>query len=157
MTDRWPRVDEKLVIELWNKGLTGLQIARELKTTRSAILGKIARLRRNGVVFERQHTPREKANKEFVPKRSRARPPSLAVIPKVAPVLPVSKPKPAGYMGQSIPFKKITNKTCKYSVSGDIPEDFLFCGDPVYKKSFCEHHYKLCYGFGSINNDVVAA
>lgn len=151
---KWTKQDEQVIITLWNDGYTGYEIARHLKTTRSAILGKIGRMRKEGVVFERQYTPAKERVAKAKPRRTpHPKPMKVAIIPKIEvdtpkklePVVsPESTCKP-------IPFAKLTNKTCKYSVSGKLPHDYMFCGAPVHKHCLCEYHFGICYT-GKVKN-----
>ena len=45
MTRNWTREMESELLRLWKRGLTGLQIGERMGFTRSAILGKLSRLR----------------------------------------------------------------------------------------------------------------
>lgn len=145
---KWAKEDENVIIKLWNDGYTGYEIARHLKTTRSAILGKINRMRKNGVVFEREHTPKAERVAAAKPRRApHPKKPKIAVIPKTEIQLPkiVEPVVLPNQTREPIKFAQLTNKTCKYSVSGNLPHDYLFCGEPVHKNCFCEYHFKICY------------
>lgn len=151
-TELWTSEAEQLIIDLWDKNYSGYQIAVALKTTRSAILGKISRMRRRGITFKRAYDPtRSKKNAKTLP--SPKLPPIkvnnqvLKMVkpePPPKPVVVIEEPVPK-YTGKPISVMELTLNTCKYSVSGVYPKDFLFCGGPVHKRSFCKEHYGLCY------------
>lgn len=152
---RWSSIDEQMIVNLWNDGYTGYEIARVLKTTRSAILGKISRMRKSGMEFKRDYLPMEervanaKLRKAPHPNPlSKTKTMKLAYIPKageIKPPTPIPTKAPVPINCKPIPFSKLTNKTCKFSVSGNLPADYLFCGAPVHKNCLCEDHYKICY------------
>ena len=35
--------------------------------------------------------------------------------------------------------------SCRYVVGDDEELGALYCGEPVSKRSYCEHHFNLCY------------
>ena len=151
-TELWTSEAEQLIIDLWDKNYSGYQIAVALKTTRSAILGKISRMRRRGVTFQRSYDPnRSKKNTKTLP--SPKLPPIkvnnqvLKMVkpePPPKPVVVIEEPVPK-YTGRPISVMELTLATCKYSVSGNRAADYLFCGGPTYKRSFCKEHFNLCY------------
>ena len=151
-TELWTSEAEQLIIDLWDKNYSGYQIAVALKTTRSAILGKISRMRRRGVTFQRSYDPnRSKKNAKTLPS------PKLPPIKVNNQVLKMVKPEPPPkpvvviedpvpkYTGKPISVMELTLATCKYSVSGNRAADYLFCGGPTSKRSFCKEHFNLCY------------
>jgi hypothetical protein len=152
ITELWTTEAEQLIIDLWDKNYTGYQIAVALKTTRSAILGKISRMRRRGITFKRAYDPtRSKKNAKTLP--STKLPPIkvnnqvLKMVkpePAPKPVVVIKEPVPK-YTGKPISVMELTPNTCKYSVSGNRASDYMFCGGPIHKRSFCKEHYGLCY------------
>lgn len=149
----WTDEAENLIVELWDKGFSGYQIAVAMKTTRSAILGKIARMRRKGIKFVRAYDPNRT-------KRGKVKPPTPVNIPPVKVVIKSLKvvkqqpepkpvvvivPPPPPYEGDPLTILQVKDTTCKYSVSGTRAPDYRFCGGPVYKRSLCHHHFELCY------------
>ena len=152
ITELWTSEGENLIIELWDKGFSGYQIAVALKTTRSAILGKISRMRRKGITFERAYNPAKVKGKVKPPTPVNLSPITVTVqalkIKKPEPMpkpIVIIIPEPPPYDGKPLTIMEVTNDTCKYSVSGTQPKDYLFCGGPVHKRSLCKAHYSLCY------------
>lgn len=43
--------------------------------------------------------------------------------------------------------------TCRH-ITGDPKENPIFCGHKKFKKSYCEYHYKLCYGRENVTLNV---
>jgi hypothetical protein len=149
----WTDEGERLIIELWDKGFSGYQIAVALKTTRSAILGKISRMRRKGMTFNRQYNPgRAKKGSRKAPTPVNLPPVTVTVQslkmkkpePDPKPIV-VIIPEPPPYTGKPLTILEVTNDTCKYSVSGTRAPHYRFCGGPTFKRSLCKHHFELCY------------
>lgn len=135
---------DKLIIELWDKGYTGGHIANEVSLTRNAVMGRIGRFRKQGLVGYKMHakidlkkaTPKAlKAVKafNFYPKMFRNRLP-----PAPLPELPPVKDKPISFM-------ELTPFTCRFVVNDGKASEFLFCGKPKMIRSYCEDHARLCY------------
>lgn len=152
-SELWTDEGERLIVELWDKGFSGYQIAVALKTTRSAILGKISRMRRKGMTFKRNYDP-GRAKKGRVKAPTPVNPPPVIVTvqalkikkpePTPKPIV-IIIPEPPPYNGTPLTIMEVTNDTCKYSVSGTRAPDYRFCGGPVHKRSLCKHHFDLCY------------
>lgn len=152
ISELWTEEGERLIIELWDKGFSGYQIAVALKTTRSAILGKISRMRRKGMTFQRSYDPSRVKGKVKQPT-----PVNLPHVVATVQALKIKKPEPEPkpivviipepppYSGKPLTILEGTNDTCKYSVSGTRASNYLFCGGPVHKRSLCKEHYSLCY------------
>lgn len=135
---------DKLMIELWDKGYTGSQIANEVSMTRNAVMGKLSRLRKLGLVAYKMKAKVDLKNmkpkslklaKAFnsYPKMFRHRMP-----PAPLPEMPPIKDKP-------IKFMDLTPFSCRYIVNDGKASEFLFCGKPKMIRSYCEDHAKLCY------------
>lgn len=135
---------DRKIIELWESGLTGGDIARELETTRSAILGKLRRLRLDGHVSYkmkakvdlRTATKKEiRIAKSFNINRKQAR--------FALPPTPLPKPRPIKH--EPIKFMDLTPFSCRYVVNDGHASTFLFCGKPKATGSYCSDHAKICY------------
>ena len=59
----WTTEKEEKLKELWKKGLTGSEIAKTFNTTRSAILGKVHRLKLEARAVSKKKLATPKANK----------------------------------------------------------------------------------------------
>jgi hypothetical protein len=152
---------ERLILEMWEQGATGSEIANQIGKTRSAVLGKLNRLRTKGFVgykvsmqrieaqkiklgtkpppkkveLKKKGTPKVLQKKGFVfsTNASRKRQEPLFI-----------EPTPSKE-GEPVTFMELEHWMCKYVVSGDRAADFKFCGQKAIKKRFCEQHHKLCY------------
>lgn len=157
----------KEIAVLWAQGLTGTEIARRMEITRGAVLGKIHRMRESGEISVRLRDQRLHAIRTETQKREAARianlpqpvenaiyriedkaiPLALVNVEPVGdiymPIICEELPEPESV--QSIPFDKLTPKSCRFIVNSGNPADFLFCGQAKKGKSYCEKHMKLCY------------
>jgi GcrA cell cycle regulator len=122
---------------LWDdKGLSAGLIAREMHTTRNAIIGKAYRMR-----LSPRGSTANVADKSIkptrVPTKPRARPRPAAVTP----IRVQSRQYPPG---APIPLIDLQSHHCRW-VLGD-PRDMLFCGQrKLEPHSYCELHVKQAY------------
>lgn len=159
MTNTTHRLREDFVVKLlalWEKGMTGSEIAKELGTTRNAVMGKLHRLKAEGRVVARpkdmkkvavadEEKPRQP--KEPKPKREK---PTLITLPSTTvqrgltskPVVPVVERVKRG----PVRFADLTRRACRYVINNGRPETYLFCGEvSAPGLPYCEDHAKLCY------------
>ena len=130
----------KKILELWGKGLTGKQIGEKLGMTRSAVLGKVGRLRKLGLLEYR-----DPAQKKNISSKERAQRKSYPFVKsnkrKTLPPLP---PVEDGLRPLSLMELKATS--CRFVINDSKkPSDFLFCGKPKKTGSYCEDHHSICY------------
>lgn len=155
------------MLDLWAQGLTGAEIARRLGVTRSAVLGKIHRMREAGHINVRISDQRIRAIR-IETKRLEAE--RIANLPQpvenaiyqvedqaiplamvnVEPVGEIAMPVAYEELTElesmrSIPFEKLTPKSCRFIINTGSPADFLFCGRAKTGRSYCDEHMKLCY------------
>ena len=155
----------KEMLDLWAQGLTGSEIAKRLGVTRSAVLGKIHRMREAGHLNIRVSDQRIRAMRIAAKKNEAERIANLPqsvmnaiykVEDKEIPLALVNV-KPAGDADMPIiceempepmhpvSFEKLTPKSCRFIINTGNPADFLFCGRAKVNKSYCAEHMKLCY------------
>jgi hypothetical protein len=135
--------DHKM-IALWESGMTGTQIANELSTTRSAILGKLRRLRLDGHVSYKMNV---KVDLKAASKKQINKAKSLNANRKslrfAQPPQPLPKPRPIKH--EPIKFLDLTPFSCRYIVNEGHASTFLFCGKPKTHRAYCGDHAKICY------------
>jgi GcrA cell cycle regulator len=129
MHQNW--TDEKLALlrKLWSKGKTATAIAQQLGASKSAVLGKIFRLR--------LPTPPERpvsAETSPLAHRQKGR-------PLKTPEKPIVK------RGKSL--LELTNQTCRWPIGDPSKQSFHFCGEPGADLEqgipYCERHSKRAY------------
>lgn len=149
------------MIALWELNKTTREIAEELGVTKNSVCGALKRLRDKGVALERRPgghiLPKEKTQeiaklKKVASLKKRAKAKAEAAPPKREPeqpflplfVIKPPEPKVPPKVGK-LKFMDLRRTSCRYVVSGDRPENFLFCGDPKERGSYCAEHAALCY------------
>jgi len=141
----WTVERQKLLTRLWLEGKTSTEIARELGTTRSAVIGMVGRcgIRRYALKAAGVDVPEHKGGGSYQ-QRNRSRKPKAAPAiltvtgkPKAAPMpkdqAPPLVPEPARSL--KIDFMELTETNCHFP-SGNNP--FTFCGQPTeFGKPYC--------------------
>lgn len=145
---------ERLILEMWEQGASGTEIGIQIGKTRSAVLGKLNRLRAKGYVGYKVSLMRIEAQKEKEAKKAPPIKPKAGQKPKtfvISKSIARKRQKPIfieptpSKEGDPVTFMQLEHWMCKYVVSGAKASEFLFCGQKASKKSFCELHHKLCY------------
>jgi GcrA cell cycle regulator len=145
------------LLAMWRAGMTAREIAASLGTTRNAVIGKIFRLRSNGVDMTRVFIPPP-------PKPVRQRKPSTLVKkveperPKAVWPPPLTEEQKAALIAErkaqmererrprGIKFAALGSRDCRYIINAGRPADYLFCGDIREPgKPYCKEHADLCY------------
>ena len=115
--------------ELWEAGLSGSDIGRELGCTRNTVLGHVHRL---GLMTRVE--PRR------IPKPKTFR---LNVGPKKPPYIP--PPPPCAPDSLNLDMESLTSKTCRWP-EGDAQSGITFCGVlPRENSPYCPFHTKSAW------------
>lgn len=127
------RDQKKHILYMWNKGLTGGEIADTLGVTRGAVLGYVHRARMSG---------------EFLEERAIGKNPNKYPIQKVKKYEQSDIGGINGYFvrpeyGLSILDLGYTN--CRFIVSEDSGKPPIYCGEEIDRGSYCKEHADLCY------------
>jgi GcrA cell cycle regulator len=121
-----------LLKKLWADGETATAIAMRLRTSKSAVLGKVFRLRLRPVAKATAAAARRNAAK--VGRRRRGRPPA-------APTAPV--------MASGKTLFELTNNSCRWPHGQPGTKAFHFCGasgaDLESGRPYCERHMRRAY------------
>jgi len=121
---------------LWNRGLSGSAIGAELHVSRSAVLGKLARLgllrsRPREVTVRNGHTPRPREPRVPVLQLKVSRP-----LPE-----PVDLATEAAPTSRNLTIFETDSGTCKWPYA--TPEGTRYCGHPG--QPFCRYHAAMAY------------
>lgn len=144
-TAKWHGHDAKLR-ELVAAGLSSAMIAKELGTTRAAVIGRVHRLKLKllGIHIKRQarkriNKPRQyKSRQQRRPRPERSRPNPLPHrLPQIA-----AQPQPAKPLASLL---SRTPKQCAFIVKDGGFDDLTMCGGSVVYRSYCGHHARLSY------------
>jgi GcrA cell cycle regulator len=142
----WTRERIALLKRLWTDGETATAIAARLRMSRSAVLGKVFRLRlrpakkataasaRSGTaILRRRHKRRS-------PIKHRAKP--AARVARAAPAAPAALP-----LGKTL--FELTNGSCRWPHGQPGTKTFHFCGAPGADleggRPYCERHARRAY------------
>lgn len=123
---------------LWGKGLTASQIAKEIGggITRNAVIGKAHRLK-----LPSRPSPVKTEQKKAPPAASPAR----------APERPASTDQPIEKVAVEVPKHKttlleLTEQTCKWPIGHPGDADFYFCGKPSRPGvPYCPDHCLMAF------------
>jgi hypothetical protein len=141
-----------VIIKHWNEGLTATQIGEKIGKTRSAVLGKISRLRASGINLERRAVDKKekKTKRKDKPLKDERQlsfidfftetlvPGPVPDLPSIFDDLPISKSEAGIDLFSLKPFQ------CHY-VIGRIDDTSMYCGEPVHRRSMCKEHHARCY------------
>lgn len=120
---------DSTIIHMWNENYTGSQIAAELGVTRNVVMGVLHRYRCRGLV----------GRKILAPVKPAPTKPRRKSVPKI-------KEKPIVYVEGKVKFADLhQSRQCHYIVNDGPPSEYLFCGKPQEKGSYCAHHASICY------------
>ena len=145
----WTDDEDKLLIELWAAGKTSNQIADALQKSRGSIMGRVFRLRKEGVdLSARPRPPRKKRSYTYTPKPK----PKPRVLELAAVARPIPQPvspfisAPETEYGEACDILELRFFSCRYIVK---EKPTLYCNAMVHKHSYCEKHFLLCYQQGT--------
>tara|TARA_Y100000817_G_C16705306_1_gene476762 strand:- start:183 stop:683 length:501 start_codon:yes stop_codon:yes gene_type:complete len=138
----WTSEKVEKLKELWSKGLTASQIAKELgDTTRNAVIGKAHRLNLEARAPSKQpNSQKSRENKQIIRRNSNTAPMSRKA--KFQSILldknfEAENPKS---------LEELTEETCKWPIGHPNEEKFYFCGrKPESDFPYCKLH--VLYAF----------
>jgi GcrA cell cycle regulator len=132
----WTQEHETTIVKQWERGLSATKIADELSrilgaaVTRNMVIGKVDRLRKDGLVGAREEANHAlKLSREI--KTPRTPRPKKQFLPKPDPL--------------HIPMDALTKFSCTWTFGDPREEDFNYCGLSVERGSFCAQHAALAY------------
>jgi GcrA cell cycle regulator len=130
MQQSWPDKNLSLLKKLWSEGKTAVAIAQRLGVSKSAVLGKVFRLR--------LAPPAQK------PEPTAASSPTLW---RKGQQFAPESPDVAIKRGKSL--LELTNDTCRWPIGDPTKESFHFCGEPGADLEqgipYCERHRQRAY------------
>jgi hypothetical protein len=132
---------------MWEKNLTGKEISIQLGMTRNAVMGVVHRLIGKGELLHKTAEKQQIAYYRVMGEMKVKNPPPAPVVKKFiktqrAPVYVVDDlVDPL----QLTNFMSLKRDSCKYSISGNRASEYIFCNKTATNKSYCDHHYSICY------------
>lgn len=134
-------IDEK-IMALWADGKTGSEIAEVLEMSRSAVMGKLYRLRAAKYIEYKTVPPKPKND---TPVDRASRPKRAYRTPYFGPVVPLSPRKTTILNAVGVRLMELKHSSCRFIVNDGPVQDFLFCGKEKENGPYCAEHRKLCY------------
>jgi hypothetical protein len=143
---KWTPYDDHLLITAWEAGATAVVIAasfsaRGIPMMRSAILGRINRLRKAGLAIserqpQRSNSPAKREPATKAAPRPPEPPPAPAIIPRPAPRPELPTGRPLTLWG------RWPAKACRWPIFDRVTyTDPIFCGQPVAETGcYCTEH-----------------
>jgi hypothetical protein len=143
---KWTPYDDHLLITAWEAGATAIVIAasfseRGVAMQRSAILGRINRLRKAGLAISERQPQRNKTGAKREPAiKAAPRPPEPAPAPRAIPQPP---PRPEPLTGRPLTlWGRWPAKACRWPIFERVTHtEPIFCGHPVAETGcYCTEH-----------------
>jgi GcrA cell cycle regulator len=132
----WTRERIALLKRLWTDGKTATAIAAQLRMSKSAVLGKVFRLRLRPAAKATAAAAR--SNRKILNRRHKSRPP----------IKHRAKP-PAPAMASGKTLFELTNDSCRWPHGQPGTKAFHFCGAPGADleggRPYCERHARRAY------------
>lgn len=135
----------KTILDRRAEGFSASEIAQEISklrpgTTRNSVLGYLFRLdnKANGIKPFRPKPVRSAiALRQNPRKKKTSAPPGIASIEEMV------KPAPRHFVpGRGRTILELRHNDCRYIIH---ERQTRYCGEPIADRSFCEHHFALCY------------
>jgi hypothetical protein len=145
----WTEAQEQLLIRMWEEKAPAAEIAAALGSsyTRSAILGKVNRMRKHGVEFAVRKDPRQGRPKGSRNKKPPNYNPAPRSVVKLAPT-PVTDTPIVESLFQGVSILEAGLSHCRAVIGHDdsVHGLAIYCGAPVVNKtSFCQGHFDRFY------------
>jgi GcrA cell cycle regulator len=139
----WTRERIALLKRLWTDGETATAIAARLRMSRSAVLGKVFRLRLRPAAIATAAAAR--SNTAILRRRHKSRPP---IKHRAKPTAPAAPAAPAAMVSGKTLFE-LTNGSCRWPHGQPGTKAFHFCGAPGADleggRPYCERHARRAY------------
>jgi GcrA cell cycle regulator len=130
MQQSWPDKNLSLLKKLWSEGKTAVAIAQRLGVSKSAVLGKVFRLRLAPPAQKPEPTA---ASSPTLPRKGHQSGPEPQEVTKKR--------------GKSL--LELTNETCRWPIGDPTRKSFHFCGEPGADLEqgipYCERHRQRAY------------
>lgn len=161
----WNDERETILTRLWADGLSASEVAQEMGITRSAVIGKVHRMKiKGGSVPGRGGRQKESpetrqllrkiqlANKRQARAANKPFPIGDKAPPKLGPVQPyVEKPQPYDPpMNQRVTWDQLEDHHCRF-ILGDVQKSWCYCGGKKLNGvSYCGHHARIVFAVPEI-------
>jgi len=128
--------------EMWKKGLTTNEIAKELGVSKNSIIGKVHRLnltaRPSPIKKKEKSTPKSMMN--VLTQKSEA------VSDEGSIGMRTSSLQTKSYKHTCIKLSELDSHTCRWPIGDPKDENFCFCGKKVRAgETYCDEHAEIAY------------
>lgn len=135
----WTEQDEAILTRLWNAGQSGSQIAKVLRVSRNAVIGKVNRLNLPHRETVSRRIPVAHILKPQQQRKPRRPAPQFSATP-----MPAEPAAPQTALRLTL--MQLTDTTCRRPLGDPKHADFAFCGLPVREGSrYCPACHPLMY------------
>ncbi len=121
--------------DMWSKGISGKDIAKELNRSRNSIMGKIDRMGLSKPGETRLPRPR------YTPLIKTKR--TLALRGLTGRYRRIEYTPPPNFETGNVPFRLVRGGQCRFIACGTAGLETLMCGEPVVQGSYCGFHHQL--------------
>jgi len=139
------------IIEMWNAGSSGSEIATALNLTRNAILGFVHRQRRSGVFVEERASGRNNEKEKAEKKKAKIEK-KIEVKPKIRMEMPRVDITSAFDINEyfskpitGVSLLDLSYYSCRFIVTTENDKPPVYCGERVDRGSYCKPHADRCY------------
>lgn len=145
---------DKKIMSLYNMGMGTRAIAAEVGKSKNSICGLLTRYRswgfevRKGAVKKQVTASVPKAPKpikQILKPRAQRKHPFQMKFSFIDPKPLIHAEEIVNPVGKNLRFEQLKRTSCRYVVNSGRPENFLFCGEPIDRGAYCEHHANICY------------
>lgn len=140
------------ILELWQKNMSGGEIASYLGISRNSVIGVVHRARRNGEPLRGYQSKKQKL---LPAKKVKERPveESSQFVEETKPIKKENKIdeifepiEPAPTLEScEVTIDGLMHYSCRFIVKEGNHETTKYCGKNKEKSSYCQEHYDLCY------------
>jgi hypothetical protein len=143
---------QKRILEMWERNMTGSEIANAIGITRNAVMGILDRMRKRGLAEyrlspEARRKPVRKAVKASVSTELPKAQAKASTQPEPDPdqfVMTVLEDKSIPPHGP-VTMMNLHYLSCRYIISDVNGAETLFCGKMKTTGAYCAEHHQLCY------------
>lgn len=131
--------EDEIMIEMWNEGISATLIGSHVGRTRNAVIGRLFRLRKQGLIL-RNNGPQHKPPKKKIINRKKTKEEIKEAVIQKRLRNEEAKQKKHG--------KIVTDlgpNHCRYVIGEPNGIQTRYCSDTIYKRSYCAEHHALCY------------
>ena len=140
------------IINLWQKEMTGGEIASQLGVSRNSVIGVIYRAKQNGDILRGRKDVKKiikkvKPIKEKIVKQADKKVKQPKIAKEEKKIEAISKPLQQTEIDKSnaVTIDQLMHYSCRFIVEVGNYETTKYCGKEKDRESYCKEHYAICY------------